>query len=320
MTTQTARLISFPSIYLIAQPSLVTGGIDQWAIDQGFADLANDITTPLGRIAHQSCDKSKADDINNDGEVLVEFAGRQCYGSFSAGRTNEAYIENVLTMGHGSVLAHAHYSFAITGVSRSLTHELVRHAAGCDYSQESQRFVDVSQNKFVVPPALLHLWGGDLECSDARDFLADNVRQVEAYNRWQDEVNSMVGDLSLFPLDPYLSTTSFLDSAGLNRTDDERRAVALRKRETMLRKRANESARAVMPNAAETKLVWTVNLRALRYILALRGATDADLEIRRFAGALALQCKNMAPATFADIEIHDGDFSTPSITALYHKV
>lgn len=316
----TTRLIDAPSVILIAQPQFVVSGIYQWADEQGLGDVADDLDTPLGRIAHQSADWEKADDIHNDGEVLVEFAGRQCYGSWEKGRTNEAYIDNVLSMGHGSVLAHAHYSFAIAGVSRSLTHELVRHAAGVDISQESQRFVDATQTRFVVPPALLHLWDGDLECSDARDFLSDNVDAVENYNRWQAEVQAMVGDLTLFPVEPFLKTVSNTSPDGNLRLPEVRMEIAMRKRETMLQKRANESARAILPNAAQTKLVWTVNLRALRYILALRGAPDADLEIRRFACALAVQCKLMAPATFADLELHDGDFGVGSTTVKYHKV
>lgn len=316
----TSRLIDAPSVILIAQPALVVGGIHRWAEEQGLDDVADDMSTPLGRIARQSADYSRADDIHNDGEVLVEFAGRQCYGSWEKGRTNEAYIDNVLSMGHGSVLAHAHYSFAIAGVSRSLTHELVRHAAGVDISQESQRFVDATRTRFVVPPAMLHLWDGDLGCSDARDFLDHCVENVHNYNRWQDEVQAMVDNLVKFPVEPFLATVRLTDGDGVARTEEQRMEIAMRKRETMLQKRANESARSILPNACQTKLVWTVNLRALRYILALRGAPDADLEIRRFSAALAVVCKNMAPATFADLDLHEGDFGVGSTTVKYHKV
>jgi thymidylate synthase ThyX len=130
----------------------------------------------------------------------------------------------------------------------------------------------------------------------------------------------MVDDLTLFPVEPFLDTVSNVTGDGTTRTLEQRTAIAMRKRETMLQKRANESARAILPNAAQTKLVWTVNLRALRYILALRGAPDADLEIRRFACALAIQCKVMAPATFADLELHAGDFGVGSTTVKYQKV
>src|SRR3954464_10049447 len=94
---------------------------------------------------------------STDGERLAEFAGRLCYMSQHnpAGRTTRDYLENIKKQGHGSVLEHANYSLLLEGVSRSLTHELVRHRAGFAYSQLSQRYVDESQAHFVVPPAIV---------------------------------------------------------------------------------------------------------------------------------------------------------------------
>ena len=91
------------------------------------------------------------------GEDLVEYAGRLCYMSYDKRRPggNKAYINHILEVGHGSVLEHAVYSFIITGVSRSLTHELIRHRAGWSYSEVSQRYVDLSDVSFVVPPAFI---------------------------------------------------------------------------------------------------------------------------------------------------------------------
>ena len=92
-----------------------------------------------------------------DGERLSEFAGRLCYMSQRnpAGRSTHEYIENIKKQGHGSVLEHANYSLLLEGVSRSLTHELVRHRAGFAYSQLSQRYVDESEAQFVMPPAII---------------------------------------------------------------------------------------------------------------------------------------------------------------------
>jgi thymidylate synthase (FAD) len=83
-------------------------------------------------------------DATHSCDALVEIAGRLCYDSFNRPRPGgwEAYINNIREMKHGSVLEHAVFSFIITGVSRSLTHELVRHRAGWSYSQESQRYCD----------------------------------------------------------------------------------------------------------------------------------------------------------------------------------
>ena len=90
------------------------------------------------------------------GERLAEFAGRLCYMSQRnpASRTTADYLENIKRQGHGSVLEHASYSLLLEGVSRSLTHELVRHRAGTAMSQLSQRYVDESEASFVVPPAI----------------------------------------------------------------------------------------------------------------------------------------------------------------------
>src|SRR3954466_13344846 len=94
---------------------------------------------------------------STDGERLAEFAGRLCYMSQRnpASRTTREYLDNIKRQGHGSVLEHANYSVLVEGVSRSLTHELVRHRAGWAYSQLSQRYVDESDANFVVPPAIV---------------------------------------------------------------------------------------------------------------------------------------------------------------------
>lgn len=88
-------------------------------------------------------------------EQLIEFAGRNCYQSWHnpAGKTNAEYIRNILEHGHGSVLEHASATFFITGVSRSLSHELIRHRH-LSFSELSQRFVNVGDAPFIVPPAL----------------------------------------------------------------------------------------------------------------------------------------------------------------------
>ncbi|WP_448857709.1 FAD-dependent thymidylate synthase [Corynebacterium propinquum] len=93
-------------------------------------------------------------------EDLSEFAGRACYQSFHKPNpaTEECrdYIRNIIEQGHESVLEHGSVSFYITGVSRSFTHELIRHRH-LSFSQQSQRFVDESESRFVIPPALAEL-------------------------------------------------------------------------------------------------------------------------------------------------------------------
>src|SRR5213594_2563246 len=93
----------------------------------------------------------------SDGERLAEYAGRLCYMSQHnpVNRTTAEYLENIKKQGHGSVLEHPVYVLLIEGISRSCSHELVRHRAGFGYSQISQRYDDESHAAFVVPPAIL---------------------------------------------------------------------------------------------------------------------------------------------------------------------
>lgn len=119
----------------------------------GFENLHGDsATTLLGMRVEEST--SEAQDV-------LEFAGRACYQSFHkpnpATRSQSNYLENILIQGHESVLEHGSATFYITGVSRALTHELIRHRH-LSYSQLSQRFVDESEAKMVMPPAIATLF------------------------------------------------------------------------------------------------------------------------------------------------------------------
>src|SRR6476619_1137795 len=94
---------------------------------------------------------------STDGERLAEFAGRLCYMSQQnpAGRSTAEYLRNILRQGHGSVFEHSTYVVLIEGISRSCSHELVRHRAGWGCAQLSQRYVDESHAAFVMPPAVM---------------------------------------------------------------------------------------------------------------------------------------------------------------------
>src|SRR5512142_2896278 len=115
----------------------------------------------------------------SSGERLAEFAGRICYMSQKnpAARTTAEYLDNIKKQGHGSVLEHAVYVLLIEGISRSCSHELVRHRAGFGYSQLSQRYVDESHAAFVVLPAMLD----DAKIEAA--WLAQVTAAQEAYVR-----------------------------------------------------------------------------------------------------------------------------------------
>lgn len=210
------------------------------------------------------------------GEALAEFAGRLCYLSFGEdaglegghksipGRTtNEAYLRNILNTKHGSVLEHAVWSFLLEGVSRSLTHELIRHRAGMGYSQLSQRYVDESQIGFVLPPEI------EESTAEYRDWVNACEASLRSYQGLLADLTERVGD----------------DGPA-----------------TMRKKRARQAARSVLPNSAETKIVATGNARALRHFCEMRGSGSADLEIRRLAGAVLRVLHQEAPNIFGDMK------------------
>src|SRR5947209_10966315 len=110
----TMRILREPTVYLMGRQETNDAEVDRFLADHG--------------VAWQT-------DTEVAGEHLVEVAGRVCYMSFAKPRPggNKAYLGHILEVGHGSVLEHAVWNLLITGVSRSLTHELVRHRAGFGY-------------------------------------------------------------------------------------------------------------------------------------------------------------------------------------------
>jgi thymidylate synthase (FAD) len=220
---------------------------------------------------------------STDGERLAEFAGRLCYMSQHnpANRSTTEYLANILKQGHGSVFEHAVYVLLIEGISRSCSHELVRHRAGFGYSQLSQRYVDESQAAFVMPPAII----GD--------------EQLEA--EWQAQVEAAQR--------AYVHAVERLMTKYEWVTDKIHR-----------RKLAREAARSVLPNATEVKIVVSGNVRAWRTMLELRLGEGAELEIRRMAlGCLRILQKE-APALFTDFEIYRAPDGTECGRVGFHKV
>lgn len=201
------------------------------------------------------------------GEALVEFAGRACYQSWDKPNprtaTNAAYLSHIIDVGHFAVLEHASASFYITGVSRSCTHELVRHRH-FSYSQLSQRYVPEHDAQVVMPPGL----------HDDPDLQRIVLAAADASRRAYEEV--------LAKLEAKLA--------------DQPNAV-------LRRKQARQAARAVLPNDTETRIVVTGNYRAWRHFIAMRASEHADVEIRGLAVACLRELAAVAPAVFADFEI-----------------
>jgi thymidylate synthase (FAD) len=138
-----------PAVFLIAKPSVDT-------------DAMRAYLESVGGESWLDMREQTPEEIN-DGELLVEFGGRMCYRSWEPGlnanvsriRTDQReYFANVMRSYHGSVLEHANYTFAFRNISRVFSHELVRHRAGSAFSQESLRYVRLTDIGFRVPPAL----------------------------------------------------------------------------------------------------------------------------------------------------------------------
>lgn len=268
-------LIWSPETHVVARTEFVSEEFNDWIDFNGLDEVANPNAScsPLAQL-WMDVDDGYA------GERLIEFAGRHCYHSWVTGRDRASYIQNIIDMGHGSVLEHPTLSFAIQGVSRSLTHELVRHRVGVAISQESQRYVDAKDIRFVVPPIVSYIAGGAVVQYDG-DGVPRQHPMIEEF------------------------TTQCLEARHnyeVLQSSIKARLVASRSSvKTTLHKRANEAARALLPNAAETRLTWTANYRLLRHFFFVRGGSGADLEIRRLAVQLLEKSKEHAPRAFHDL-------------------
>jgi thymidylate synthase (FAD) len=247
------RIIREPKVFLVGRQAVDPGAIDRF-LDEHELTWTTD--TEVGA------------------EALAEMAGRLCYLSYGKGRkSNREFLDHLIEVGHGSVLEHAVWSFVITGVSRSFTHELVRHRAGWAYSQLSQRYVNESESPYVEPdviaadPALHAIWTGAVDV--ARD----------AYDR----------------------LVSGLERHYANEPDG-----------TLRRKLARQAARSVLPNATETRIFVTANARALRHFIEMRGSAAADVEIRKVALQVLDLMRRESPALFSDYErvpLPDGGYA-----------
>ncbi|HTS68492.1 MAG TPA: FAD-dependent thymidylate synthase [Terriglobia bacterium] len=256
--------ITRPKVYLLGRQQVADDEVARFLADEGMVFSTD---APVA------------------GEILAEIAGRTCYMSFGKGRkSNREYIENILTSKHGSVLEHAVWCLLVTGVSRALTHELVRHRAGFGYSQLSQRYVDESDARFVVPP------------------LYQEYPELRA--KWQQAIESL------------RKAYEELAEASTQYVQHKHPDMAPRDR----RKWARQAARSILPNATETKIFVTGNSRSWRHFLELRGSVHADTEIRLLAVEVFRVFKKESPNIFQDIELVDELDGMPSVHVVHSKV
>jgi thymidylate synthase (FAD) len=213
------------------------------------------------------------EDSASDAERTVEAAGRICYMSFGNAqhrRTNAEYVANLISQNHASVLEHATFTLLFDGVSRALTHQLVRHRIGFAYSQLSQQYHDESDAAFVEPLGLP-------EGSEALDLWRTHMASARA------AYQALLGEAQ-----------RDIPAAGLSKHERSRMLRSL--------------ARSVLPNATATTIVITGNARAWRHVLAVRGSITGDLEMREYCIQAFDILKAEAPNLFADFESDQDQF------------
>ncbi|GAB7080057.1 FAD-dependent thymidylate synthase [Megalodesulfovibrio paquesii] len=201
--------------------------------------------------------------VTPDALSLIYAAFRQCYHAGFVGEMwprlvageierekQAAFVRQVLESGHDSPVEHVSFTFAIEGVSRACTHQLVRHRIA-SYSQQSQRYVDETDFDYILPPAI--------------------ARNPAALARFE----ACMADIA----SAYQELKALLEEAGRGA-------------------KAKEDARFVLPQAAESKIVTTMNCRALLHFFSLRCCSRAQWEIRGLANEMLALCREALPELF----------------------
>lgn len=269
-------LVFEPTVIPIAEQSLNSQGLREfldWIAENRPECLPEGGGDPIGLLLpHGGLEGTRA---LTDNEMLVELAGRSCYMSFGAkaGRpSNSAYTGRMLSpspLPHASVFYHAKMTFFIAGISRRLSHELIRHYVGADRSeegspsQESTRYT-LHTGHFAVPPKIAgDCWGIE--------------RFREAMQHAYDE---------------YLDYVRVHEEAWLDRHGEPPKGAD--------RKRIYEAASGFLPSQACTSFIWTANPASLHKMFVERCHEAADSEFQRLARKWRDLCHERWPNLFPE--------------------
>ncbi|SHH85098.1 thymidylate synthase (FAD) [Caloranaerobacter azorensis DSM 13643] len=208
-------------------------------------------------------------------EKLVASAAKLCYSPVGIEKIEESldddkvvkFLDMLMNLGHESPVEHATFTFAVEGVSRVLTHQLVRHRIA-SYSQQSQRYVKLHQFEYIIPPSI-------------RDNEQAKRMFIKAMEEDQERYNQLTEIL-------YRDVLNKLINEGY--PENKARKIA--------EKRAIEDARYIFPNACETKIVFTMNARSLFNFFRHRCCNRAQWEIRNLAIEMLRLVKGVAPTLF----------------------
>lgn len=249
---------------------------------------------------HIGANEFELDLVNKtDAEALIELAGRRCYMSFQKGlnpnitkiRTDiSEYIENILKSGHGSVLEHASYTFAIEGVSRVFTGEMNRHRAGMAISEGSMRYIRFTDMGYWVPPSI--------QGPEKPFFIEwESPEAVLDWKRWQ--------------------TRNVFREAFKDAEKHYAELLDIWKDELSpeskfhLKKQITSMMRRVVPMGIATGGMWTGNLRAIRHILTMRTTTSAEEEIAFVFSNVMERIAEKEPTIFGDFVKDEFGFWSP---------
>ncbi len=214
--------------------------------------------------------EQKSDYLNP--EQIVAAAAKLCYSKVGTPEilddlTKEktvSFINRLLTLGHESPMEHLNFTFAIEGISRACSHQLVRHRHG-SYSQQSQRYVEVDDMNIVVPEEIVN------NEQSLKIFMDSVQKDIVSYKKVCDSlVNKMIEE---------------------NHITDEKIIK-------QMRKKVLEDARFLLPNACETKIVVTMNARCLFNFFKERCCNRAQWEIREVANQMLDLVLEVAPNVF----------------------
>ncbi|SHI65853.1 thymidylate synthase (FAD) [Dethiosulfatibacter aminovorans DSM 17477] len=210
-------------------------------------------------------------------EKLVAAAAKLCYSPLSGDEimndldeeNTEKFINMLMKLGHQSPVEHINFSFAIEGVSRTLTHQLVRHRLA-SYSQRSQRYVTEGQFQYIIPP--------EIEKNSAAS--AKFIEAMEYDQKVYDEITDL------------LYEGNYKRLVGEGKSENAAKSAA--------EKKAIEDARYVLPNACETKIMVTMNARNLIHFFSVRCCNRAQWEIREMASQMLREAHAAAPNIFSN--------------------
>ena len=208
-------------------------------------------------------------------EKVVSMAAKLCYSKVGVEGIEEnltdekieSFLKMLTDIGHESPLEHVSFTFGVEGISRACSHQIVRHRIA-SYSQQSQRYVKLDQFEYIIPP--------EIEKSEEAKKIF-----IEAMERDQKDYDRIVDILS------EKHKKEFMEEG-----KSEKEATRLAE------KKAIEDARYVFPNACETKIVMTMNVRSLYNFFDHRCCERAQWEIREMATQMLKEVKKVAPIMF----------------------